>query len=100
MFYASLTANRPTWIKDHKVKILVQMGGEKESGLPDVPFLTDLVSKPEDKQLVQQASAPMAIGRPYALPPGVPAERVAALRNALWAVFQDPEFVAEAPRCR
>jgi tripartite-type tricarboxylate transporter receptor subunit TctC len=98
VFYASLAANRPAWIADNKIKLLLQMGGEREASLPDVPLLSDVVTTPEDKQLAEQASAPMAIGRPYGLPPGVPADRVAALRDALWAVFQKPEFVEEAKK--
>ena len=96
VFYASLLANRPTWISEKKVKLLLQMGAEREASLPDVPLLSDVVGTSEDKQLVKQASAPMAVGRPYGLPPGVPKERVAALREALWSVFHNPDFVQEA----
>lgn len=96
VFYASLAANRPSWIAENKVKILLQMGGEREAALPDVPLLSEVVSTPEDKQLADQASAPMAIGRPYTLPPGVPEERVRALRDAIWAVFQSADFVDSA----
>ena len=44
------------------------------------------------------AFAPLQTGRPYLLPPGVPAERVAAIRQALIDTFKDPDFVAEAEK--
>ena len=42
------------------------------------------------------AFAPLQSGRPYLLPPGVPADRVAAMQKAFADTFSDPEFVAEA----
>ena len=66
--------------------------------IASVPFLDNEVSNPEDKQLVAAAVAPLAMGRPFLSPPGIPAERVAALRKALAETFTDPEFIAEADR--
>ena len=98
VFYASLAANRPNWMADKTVKVLLQMGGEREAALPEVPLLSEVVARPEDKLLAEQASAPMAVGRPYALPPGVPNDRVVALREAMWSVFYDPGFTDEASK--
>ncbi len=67
-FYNSLMASRPNWIKDKMVKLLVQYGAAKEPALPDVPFAPDLVSNPDDKQLLEEASAPLGLGRPYLMP--------------------------------
>lgn len=94
-FYNSLMATRPTWIRDKKVKLLVQYGAEKEKHLPDVPFIFDLVKNEDDKLLWKAAVGPIATGRPYLLPPNVPPERVEALRKAFWASINDPEFLAE-----
>jgi tripartite-type tricarboxylate transporter receptor subunit TctC len=52
-FYNSLMATRPTWIKEKKVKLLVQFGAAKESALPDVPFAPDLAKNPDDKLLIE-----------------------------------------------
>ncbi len=98
VFYSSLMATKPDWIKDKKVKLLVQMGLEKEPALPDVPYLLDLITKPDDKLLAQAAFAPLSTGRPYLLPPGVPEDRVAAMRKAFMAAFKDADFVAEADK--
>lgn len=96
VFYNSLMATRPTWIKEKKVKLLVQMGLEKEPHLPDVPFALDLLSNEDDKLLSIAAYAPLQAGRPYLMPPGVPADRVAAMQKAMLDTFKDPAFAAEA----
>jgi tripartite-type tricarboxylate transporter receptor subunit TctC len=96
VFYSSLMSTKPTWIKDKKVKLLLEMGLDKEKEIPDVPFLLDLLTKTEDKQLATAAFAPLATGRPYLLPPGVPEDRAAAMRKAFTDTFNDPAFVADA----
>jgi tripartite-type tricarboxylate transporter receptor subunit TctC len=100
VFYNSLVATKPTWLPEKKVKLLVQMGLEKEKDIADVPFLPDLITKEDDKLLVQAAIAPLSAGRPYLMPPGVPADRVAAMRKAFTDTFKDPEFLAEAEKRR
>ncbi|HWG04575.1 MAG TPA: tripartite tricarboxylate transporter substrate-binding protein [Beijerinckiaceae bacterium] len=94
-FYNSLMSSRPTWIKDKQVKLLVQYGAEKEPALPDVPFAPDLITNAADKQLMEEASAPLALGRPYLMPPGVPADRVEAMRKAFFDTLKDPDFQAD-----
>jgi tripartite-type tricarboxylate transporter receptor subunit TctC len=97
-FYSALTSTRPTWIKEKKIDLLVQYGAAPDKEIPEVPFLDDLISNPDDKALVVAAVAPLAMGRPYLVPPGVPAERVAALRKALMETFEDKDFLADAER--
>ena len=97
-FYSALQATRPDWIRERRVKLLVQMGPEKEMAIADVPFALDLMENAEDRQLMEAASAPLAAGRPYMFPPGVPTERVDAMRAALAATFRDKTFVDDATR--
>jgi tripartite-type tricarboxylate transporter receptor subunit TctC len=98
VFYSALMSTKPTWYKDKLIKILVQMGLEKEPAIPEVPFALDLVSNPEDKLLLTAAYAPLQSGRPYLMPPGVPADRVAAISAAMMATFKDPDFLVEADK--
>ncbi len=98
VFWSALKSTRPDWIKENKVKLLVQFGLEREPEIPHVPFIMDLLGSEEDRLLVQAACAPLGAGRPYFVPPGVPAERVAGLRKALMATFVDPVFVEEATK--
>jgi tripartite-type tricarboxylate transporter receptor subunit TctC len=95
VFYNSLMATKPTWLKEGKVKLLVQMGDQKEKEIADVPFLPDLIANEDDKRLAEAAFAPLSTGRPYLLPPGVPEDRAAMMRKAFADTFADPEFVAE-----
>jgi tripartite-type tricarboxylate transporter receptor subunit TctC len=98
VFYNSIVATKPTWVKEGKVKFLVQMGMEKEPELPNVPSLIEIITKDEDKRLAQAAIAPLSAGRPYLIPPGVPADRVAAMRKAFVDTFSDKDFLAEAEK--
>jgi tripartite-type tricarboxylate transporter receptor subunit TctC len=98
VFYSALMSTKPTWYKDKLIKILVQMGLEKEPALPEVPFALDLVSSPEDKLLLTAAYAPLQSGRPYLMPPGVPADRVVAMGAAMMETFRDRDFLAEADK--
>jgi tripartite-type tricarboxylate transporter receptor subunit TctC len=98
VFYSALSSTRPTWLADGTARAVVQYGPAKLPQLAGVPFVPDLMSEPADKLLLQAAFAPLSIGRPLLMPPGVPAERVAALRQALAETFTDPEFLAEGDK--
>ena len=88
------------WIADKKVRVLGQWGLKKHPDLPDVPLVLDLAKTDADKQALRLALARLEYGRPFFLPPGVPAERVEALRRAFDAAMKDPELVAEAEKSK
>jgi tripartite-type tricarboxylate transporter receptor subunit TctC len=94
-FWSSIRTARPDWIPQHLVRVLFQYGQKPHPDLPGVPFGPDLLTNEPDKILLRAASAPLGLGRPFAAPPGVPAERLAALRAAMMATFQDPAFRAD-----
>src|SRR3954467_4028224 len=96
--YSGWMASKPTWIPQKLIIPLIQAGVEKEPALPDVPLITELSDKPADKPLLEFMGRASTVGRPLATTPGVPAERVAALRNAFAATLKDPEFIAAAAR--
>lgn len=97
-FFSSLRSTRPAWLRDKTAKAIVQYGPEKLAELPDVPFAPDLVASDDDKLLMQAAFAPLTLGRPFLAPPGVPVERLAALREAFAATMADPDFLAEGEK--
>jgi tripartite-type tricarboxylate transporter receptor subunit TctC len=97
-FWSSLTSTKSEWIRDKKVRILIQYGPEKEAALPDVPYGPDLVRNADDGALFAAADAPLAAGRPFLAPPDLPSERAVALRAGLLATFKDPAFRAEADK--
>jgi len=94
--YSGWMAAKPTWIPEGKIIPLIQAGIAKEPELPDVPLILDQPVRAEDKPLLQFMAHSSAVGRPLATTPGVPAERVAALRAAFEATLKDPEFIAAA----
>ena len=66
--------------------------------LAGAPVAERLAPTEEGRALLRAVDAPAQISRPYAVAPGVPAERLEALRQALAQTFADPDFLAEATR--
>ncbi len=94
--WSSLKGTRMDWVKDKKVAILVQLSLSKHPDLPDVPLVMELAKTDEQQKIFKMIFARQVMGRPYAAPPGVPADRVAALRTAFMDTMKDPDFLAEA----
>jgi tripartite-type tricarboxylate transporter receptor subunit TctC len=98
--WSTIKASRPHWIRDKLLNIIVQMGLQKLSDLPDVPSALDLVADPENRPVLELILIRQEAGRPFAAPPGVPAERIAALRRAFAATLDDGEFRADAHKAQ
>jgi tripartite-type tricarboxylate transporter receptor subunit TctC len=96
--YSTLKTMHPDWFRDRKVNVIVQIGLQKSPDLPDVPNALDLIPNVEDKQVLQLILVRQEMGRPFAMPPGVPADRVGILRQAFEATLKDPAFIADAAR--
>jgi tripartite-type tricarboxylate transporter receptor subunit TctC len=99
-FWSSIKAVKPDWVRDKKIKFIVQYGLAPTPELKGVPFALDLIKKPDDKTLMEVASAQLALGRPMLAPPDVPKARVKALSDALWATFKDPAYRADCAKQR
>ena len=96
--WASVQTANMSWIKENKINILVQVGFEKEPDLPQVPLLLDLVNDEDNKGVIRVVSLPTALGYGHWVAPGVPKDRVAALRAAYAEVMKDPEFLKETEK--
>jgi tripartite-type tricarboxylate transporter receptor subunit TctC len=96
--YSSYMATHPDWIPQNKLNLLVQAGVEKEPDLPNVPLILELPVPERDRQLLEFMARSSTVGRPLATTPGVPADRVAALRHAFEAMTKDPDFIAAAEK--
>jgi tripartite-type tricarboxylate transporter receptor subunit TctC len=94
--YTALASEHPDWLRDKKVDIVLQIGSRRDKALPDVPLLTELAETEEHRQILKLISSPIALGRPYLAPPGVPADRLTILRKAFEATLRDAAFLAEA----
>jgi tripartite-type tricarboxylate transporter receptor subunit TctC len=91
-------STRPEWVRDKKINVLVQIGLRKASDLPDVPLMMDLARNDADRAVLKLLSASTTIGRPVFTTPGVPEERVAALRGAFDKMVKDPAFLEVAKK--
>jgi tripartite-type tricarboxylate transporter receptor subunit TctC len=91
---------RPQWIAENLITMLVQVGAQPETDYPNLPLMHELGRTEEERQILQLISSPAALGRPFFTPPEVPADRVAALRKAFAATMQDPDYIAEGHRIR
>ncbi len=85
-------STKPDWMKDKKIHVLAQIGLTKAPDLPDVPLIMDLARNEEERAALRLLSAPATIGRPIFITPGVPAERLKALREAFDAMLKDAAF--------
>jgi len=96
--WSALISASPELVRDHLISILVQVGVHKEKDLPDVPLLSELARTPDERTILEFISKGMAVGRPVGTTPGVPPERLAALRKAFDETLTDPDFLAEAAK--
>ena len=94
----ALKAQVPQWITEKKITVIAQFGAARHRLLPDVPLMLDLAKSDADRQALLLLFGRTEYGRPYFLPPDVPAERVQALRRAFDATMKDEGFVADATK--
>jgi tripartite-type tricarboxylate transporter receptor subunit TctC len=98
--YTTVKQRRADWIREKKVNFLVQYARKRIADLPNVPAFVELGRTEEDRQLMGLYVSGEEVGRSYLAPPGVPADRVAALRQAFVAMMKDPEVIAEAAKAK
>jgi tripartite-type tricarboxylate transporter receptor subunit TctC len=98
--WSSLNAQKPDWIKSGFVRAIVQ---EHDKGNPEiskmgVPLAVDFATSPENRKIMELVYSSETFGRPYFVAPGVPDDRVAALRKAFLQAMKDRELLADAQR--
>ena len=94
----TLNTAKHAWIEEKKANVLVQYALERLPDLKDVPTMVDLAKTPEDKQMFAFYTSGGEVGRAFFAPPGIPADRVAALRQAFDETLKDPELLAEVEK--
>jgi tripartite-type tricarboxylate transporter receptor subunit TctC len=93
--WSSWKATKAAWLKDNKIKVVVQAGPRAPD--LDAPSIELLARDLKDRQLIELVVSGTRLGRPLATN-AAPADRVAALRAAFAATMKDPEFLAEAAK--
>lgn len=97
-FFSSLRSQNPDYLTEKKINLLTQFGTERDPDFADVPLLTDLAQNDEQRRIFALFSGELGLGRPFVTTPGVPADRLAALRKAFEETMVDPAFRADAAK--
>jgi tripartite-type tricarboxylate transporter receptor subunit TctC len=84
------------WIKDGKVKVLAQIGLAKDHDYPDVALIAELATTDAERQVMELVFTQQVMAWPIVAPPGIPPERLKALRDGFDATMRDAEFLAQA----
>jgi tripartite-type tricarboxylate transporter receptor subunit TctC len=98
--WSTLKAISTNWITEKKIRILAQWALTKSPELGDVPMFLDQAKTDAERAALRLMLARLEYGRPFFLPPNVPAARVEALRRAFDATVKDPAYLAEADKLK
>lgn len=99
--WSSLVSTRQQWLDTKFINILVQMSLNKHPDIPaSVPLILEFMKDADQKQLAEVVFSRQTMGRPFTAPPGVPAERVKALRDAFDKTMKDPAFLDAAKKAK
>jgi tripartite-type tricarboxylate transporter receptor subunit TctC len=98
--WSTLKAINSNWLEAKQIRLMLQWGLESHPELKHVPLALDLGKTEADRSALRLMMARLEYGRPFFLPPGVPAERAAALRRAFAATMKDPAYLAEAEKLK
>jgi tripartite-type tricarboxylate transporter receptor subunit TctC len=93
-----IKARHAPYLEQHKINLILQDALRKAPDLPDVPLAIDYVKDPTDRKVAELYLGLKQIARPILAGPGVPADRLAALRKAFMELKDDPEFKADAEK--
>ncbi|HTH98693.1 MAG TPA: hypothetical protein VL574_14860 [Stellaceae bacterium] len=91
--YTTLVSLNGAWLTEKKIKIIMQWGAKKVD--PNAPSALELAKNDNDRAAIKLVQTRLIFGRPFFLPPKVPADRVAIIRKAFDDTMKDPGFVAE-----
>jgi tripartite-type tricarboxylate transporter receptor subunit TctC len=96
--WTSLLSQNKRLYDSKSIKVAVQLALAKHEDLSDVPLVMDLAQDPKQKAALKLIFSRQNIARPFAAPPGVPDDRVQALRAAFDAAMRDPDFFLESKK--
>jgi tripartite-type tricarboxylate transporter receptor subunit TctC len=98
MFESSVRSAFDAHVKAGEFKIIAQFGHKKIAYFGDAARLYDMLKSDDDKKIADVIFRQTELARPLAAPPGTPKDRVAALRKAMLATFNDPGMIADAKK--
>jgi tripartite-type tricarboxylate transporter receptor subunit TctC len=95
---ADLLFVNPKWLRDREVSVLVQYAQHRHPEFPDVPAMVEFAKTESDRELLSLFASTAELGRALVAPPGIPADRLAALRSAFASMIADPAFKQEVAK--
>lgn len=96
--YGSLKGLKPKWLAEKKIKFLAQIATKRTSDLPDVPTVLEFAKTKDAREILTFLTLGNVIGRSIVASPGIPADRLAALRTAFDKAVRSPTYLAEAKK--
>ncbi|HEY4407218.1 MAG TPA: tripartite tricarboxylate transporter substrate-binding protein [Xanthobacteraceae bacterium] len=96
--WSSLMAWNKDMYQSKAIKVALQLASQKLAELPDTPSIVEVAREGDQQAALKLILSRQMIARPYVAPPGIPPERLNALRAAFDATMKDPDFLAEAQR--
>jgi tripartite-type tricarboxylate transporter receptor subunit TctC len=96
LFTSSIRAQFDDDVKNGRLKLVIQMGSKRSDAFGAVPSVYDYARSDTDRAVLDVHFKQLLLGRPLAGPPGIPPDRLAALRAALTSTMKDPEFLSDA----
>lgn len=98
--WESMSVTQGQNLKDGTMVAILQQGDEKIQELPNVPVAVDVATTAAGKAMLKAITAPTSISKSFTAPPGVPADRLKALREAFIKAWNDPELKEEAKKAK
>ncbi|HSR56332.1 MAG TPA: hypothetical protein VLN73_08815 [Alphaproteobacteria bacterium] len=99
-FISSIRSRKADWLRDNKVRMIVQEAKVRHPDYPNVPTVFEYAKDEKTKQAFNLVFGWQVMGRPFTLPPGVPGDRVAAMRKAFMDALADKALLADAKRIK
>ena len=98
--WSSVTSLIPQWVSEKKINLIGQFSLRPHKEIANVPMWLDIAKTDADQQALRLILSRLEAGRPFFLPPDVPAARVAAVRRAFDATMKDPAFLADSAKSK
>jgi tripartite-type tricarboxylate transporter receptor subunit TctC len=96
LFLSTIKAQFLGDVQQGRLKLVIQMGPKTTNEFGPVPSVFDFVKNEDDRKVLELHFGQVLLGRPVAGPPGMPDERLSALRKAFIELMKDPDFLADA----
>jgi tripartite-type tricarboxylate transporter receptor subunit TctC len=98
--WSTIKTRHAAWLRDKKINVLIQSSLRKAPELGNVPLVLDQTKDAEKLQILKLILAAQEMARPFAAPPGIPADRKSALVAAFDATMKDKDYLADAKKSR